>query len=62
MDPLKNKQMLKMAMEWATELAKYQSLEDAKIAAPIIQWGFAEVERGRNTDTVLKEDGILTRC
>ena len=42
-----------MAMEWATELGKLKGCE--LLVAEYTMWGFAEVERGRNPDVVLKE-------
>lgn len=41
------------AMEWATELCKFRGYE--LLVAEYTQWGFDEVERGRNPDVVLKE-------
>lgn len=51
---------LAMAKEWARELgkAKYNGME--LFVAEVIAWGFAEVDRGRPPDTVLKE--MLAKC
>lgn len=45
--------LMAMATEWANELAKFKGHE--LLAADVAQWGFAEVERGRHPDVVLKE-------
>lgn len=43
---------MKMAQEWANELSQFKGYEHR--IADLIFEGFAEVEKGRNPDTVLK--------
>ena len=44
-----------VAKEWAKELSKFRTPEEMKVVSKVTAWGFQEVERGRNPDTVLKE-------
>lgn len=48
-----DRKLVAMAKEWATELGKFQGHE--LLVADEALWGFSEVNRGRNPDTVLKE-------
>lgn len=50
---MKTFRMLRMAKEWADELSKFKGYE--YLVAKEAEWGFAEVEKGRNPDIVLKE-------
>lgn len=45
--------LIAMAKEWAKELDKFKGHE--MLVSEETVWGFAEVERGRHPDTVLKE-------
>lgn len=45
--------MVLMAVEWSTELSKFNGHE--LLVAEVTQWGFTEVGRGRKPDAVLKE-------
>lgn len=42
-----------MALEWARELGRFWGHEH--LVAEEATWGFAELERGRHPDAVLKE-------
>lgn len=47
------RKLMAMAVEWATELSKFNGHE--LLVSEVAAWGFAEVEKGRHPDVVLRE-------
>ena len=47
--------LFNIAQDWANALAKYKRRDEMQIVADEAMWGFAEVQRGRRTDAVLKD-------
>lgn len=47
------KKFMAIAREWATELSKFKGHE--LLVSEVAPWGFAEVEKGRHPDVVLRE-------